>query len=166
MVAVYWGWWREIPQTWAVQPRQIPSNDLFPNHPVLSTVAGLLGSLAGDRVPTGVAGTVKGAANVASRVAGTDNAVNNAAKANLMANATAATGNDVVSAIDANMPNWQFLDQNGNPIGAQPKPTLGDVTQDRGINNLIYNDQAAAARLVTRLIRPTPKPPMRHNAKR
>jgi hypothetical protein len=80
------------------------TNDLFANHPVLSTIAGLLGSLAGDRIPTGVGNTVSGAANVAKRVIGTDNAVNDAAKANIMSNANAATGNDVVSAIDANMP--------------------------------------------------------------
>jgi hypothetical protein len=108
----------------------------FPDRPALQAGSALAAALVGGGIPSAAstAGTVGG------RLLGRGGTVENAAAARLLSGAEGSR-DDLLSAIAGNMPGWQF-----EPGELQPQPHLGTVTQDPGIQGMVYRDAAAAER--------------------
>lgn len=108
------------------------AKDVFPNAPGMQLVAGLLAPFLTHTAFNAGQAVVGGAKNLAA----TKGVVEEAATKNLL-NAAGMPRDDIASAINQNIPNWQFPNQS-----VQPSPTTATVTQIPGLLDYTYKDQA------------------------
>jgi hypothetical protein len=112
-----------------------------PDSPGLQMGTGLLAALLTDRVPPTVAALGAGPVNLVRKLTGSTPLAEQTAAGNLVKAATASTPADLISAIDANSPAWEFPGQT-----LQPAPTTAALTNDQGLRNATYSDMTQAAR--------------------